>query len=181
MLTIYLHCYKPPLGLQLNSKVCNLHIYLSFLTLCTQDVAHFCAVYPYLLLPAPLEQVACLSTQACIYPFPAPLTLSMLYTHISTSPHIISYSTLIINVRYYRHNHTPLNTWSEVDECCKKPHLWERLSCPITHVHTWRMIQPPLPPQQSNWLQARQGCRDERLGARDLLLRCAYWWLPLLW
>ena len=100
MLTIYLYCYKPPLGLQLNSKVCNLHIYLSFLTLCTQDVAHFCAVYPYLLLPAPLEQVACLSTQACIYPFPAPLTLSMLYTHISTSPHIISYSTLIINVRY---------------------------------------------------------------------------------
>ena len=92
-------------------------------------------------------------------PFPCPPdTLYVVHSYIYfTSHNIILYpynqcKVLLI----YRNNHTPLNTWSEVDECCKKPHLWERLSCPITHVHTWRMIQLPLPPQQSNWLQARQ-------------------------
>ena len=113
-------------------------------------------------------------------PFPCPPdTLYVVHTYIYfTSHNIILYP--YNQCKIFRDNHTPLNTWSEVDECCKKPHLWERLSCPITHVHTWRMIQPPFPPQQSNWLQARQGCGDERLGARDLLLRCAYWWLTLI-
>ena len=98
VLSIYLHFYKPPLGYKLTPR------YVTCIFICLFNPLHTgCCSFLHslsLLVPPLLKQVACLSTQACIYPFPAPLTHFMLYTHISTSPHIISYSTLTINVRY---------------------------------------------------------------------------------